>query len=536
MSSLPLHQEEAEASASESQGALDASDADAAAPAPAPVRSPRCRALQGAVVLLFQLGVAGLMANFVMHRHGASSAAGARGASSLEQVQVTDQPANASTANLMTDKFALNKTKTGCLNTADIRLLSRTVVSSDECAYWCRGMVNCLQFNFNPNPSDEDGGENCVLFRDWCDQMHDDKWSLYNDAGGKITNDAAVLGFDSRWEVETNQDFWIFDDTCGCPRSYFECPVAGVADLIAAGAPPQQAWQASFDLVAGKRYQAGDHVCDEATGPRLLAKARISPSGLGSRMNNFANEALWAMWAGMPLTLCTPVGYHDSWPTYFEAVNFSRCSECGGSESVFASGACAGAYASRSLMEDTLADMKRYIYSRLFAFNAQVLARRDALLKQLGLTGEQYIGVHIRRGDKIRELVPGQNFVDVDIFAQKVRESCVVLGKPTCKVYVASDWADAVGELQRRVPEMQFVAQERLPEVMYNVRNDRREDEGWKDQAEASFVLDLSMLVNSDVFVGTSSSNVGRFIYFMRPANKTSVSLDDAGSFLTLNC
>merc|ERR1711920_485069 len=100
----------------------------------------------------------------------------------------------------------------------------------------------------------------------------------------------------------------------------------------------------------------------------------------------------------------------------------------------------------------------------------------------------------------------------------------------------ASDWSDARGELQQQLPQMVVVSQDRLSPELYTVRNEEWEDESAKDMAEASFVLDLSMLVHASVFIGTSTSNVGRFVYFMRPGNVPSISLDCGGSFLMLNC
>jgi len=54
------------------------------------------------------------------------------------------------------------------------------------------------------------------------------------------------------------------------------------------------------------------------------------------------------------------------------------------------------------------------------------------------------------------------------------------------------------------------------------------------DQSENSFVMDLLMLVHSSSFIGTASSNVGRFVFFMRAGDKPSVSLDE--DFTERNC
>lgn len=81
---------------------------------------------------------------------------------------------------------------------------------------------------------------------------------------------------------------------------------------------------------------------------------------------------------------------------------------------------------------------------------------------------------------------------------------------------------------------MQIVQQDRLSDDVYAVRNNCDTAADMVDQSENSFVMDLLMLVHSSSFIGTASSNVGRFVFFMRAGDKPSVSLDE--DFTERNC
>jgi len=512
----------------ESQGLLEAAHT---IPVRAPATSQYRQRLQYAVVLVGLVAVLSASVSFTVRRS-------LRTASSFPERFLSDNGTTIYEPMI----FNLNKTGESCANIDKIGVLGFNVSSDVECSVWCQSLVNCVQFIYSPEYLDDRGSSNCRVLMDWCDLKPAPGWNLYDGAGGKIMNNGLVFGFDAHWTMEGSQQ-WVFQGgNLGCPRDTFRCPASGVEELVVAGPPPRERWEAVFNFIVAGRRQPGDYrpsyICEDASRPLVFATARINPFGFGSRMNNFANEVLWAMWAGAPLVLCARAGAHDSWPTYFDPVDFARCSDCGDAPSVFASGSCAGAFASRSLDEASVGDLKRFVYSKVFRFNSRVMERRSALLESLAITGAPYVGVHMRRGDKINETLAGQpgRYIGVEVFAKEVRKQCHALGRQACAVYVASDWSAARGELQEQLPEMVVVSQGRLSPELYKVRNDDWEDEAAKDAEEASFVLDLSMLTHASVFIGTATSNVGRFVYFLRPGNATSISLDCGGSFLMLNC
>merc|ERR1712032_128233 len=258
-------------------------------------------------------------------------------------------------------------------------------------------------------------------------------------------------------------------------------------------------------------------------------------AGLGSRLNNLANEVLWAMWAGLPLSACTPIDQHNAWQHNFVIEGFSSCSSCSGLGLTGSS--CAAAQASWTKDEEATADMKRFIYSKLFKFKQEVVEESESMATKLGLDGVPYVGVHLRRGDKSIELE--EDFVSLQSFAEEVEKQCKALkaGGKACQVFVATDRPDLIPEFKAALPGVNVVTQEDVtPGGMYLVRNGDDDDEASKIASESPFLLDLHMLIKSDVFVGTASSNIGRFVFFNRAKDEPSVSLDDEGSFFKRNC
>lgn len=520
------------------------------APAPVSCRHRR-RTVQGSIATAALLTFAGGAAT--VGRPSGSSSAAARRSSVLKAA---------------VPGVKLNKSNTGCENTEAIRFGSHTIQGMDECATLCLAEQDCVQFNWAHRSED-----NCALLNGPCVQATVSEWDLYDRIPTRAPNTTAasttaapnstaaptpatpahtanttttrivVPYFDSHWALWVDDaDFrlktpdgadaqYIFENgRAGCATGKFDCPVGGVMQAVVGGPPLEKDWDARFAAVT--KATPGEDGCQETSTPRVFASARISKNGMLSRFNGFGNEVLWALWVGAPLSLCTPPGQHDTWARYFQPIGSAECSGC--QAEIFSGGNCAGAYASSTLPAADLGRMKRYVYSKIFKFTTDVVKKRHALLKSFSISGDPLIGVHMRRGDKIMET--NEAYIGAESFAQAILEQCTKLGHSACSVYVASDDPNARSELQAQMPGTKVLAQDVLPAELYNVRNLPTEDEGSKDQLESSFIMDLSILVHADVFIGTSSSNVGRWVNFMRPENKTSISLDQGGSFTTLNC
>mmetsp|Transcript_47083 Transcript_47083/g.131325 ORF Transcript_47083/g.131325 Transcript_47083/m.131325 type:complete len:427 (-) Transcript_47083:107-1387(-) len=265
---------------------------------------------------------------------------------------------------------------------------------------------------------------------------------------------------------------------------------------------------------------------------KVLANFRYGKGGergFGSSMNNFVNEALVSVTAGLPFVLCAPEGVRDVWAESFEDTGLPRCSRCH-AEADYSTGTwLAGAGTSCLQAAENpqmLEDMKRFLYRKLFKLKPSVREALRRLKDKLGLEGQRYVGVHLRRGDKAFE---SGSFRSTRDFAEMARLLCDAVGAK--KVFLASDDASELHKLRTHMPEdYEVVEQPRLPPESYAVRT------VLGASAARNVVLDVEMLIDADAYVGTASSNLDRFVWFQRDPSRQSVSLDDAGDFLLRNC
>jgi hypothetical protein len=188
--------------------------------------------------------------------------------------------------------------------------------------------------------------------------------------------------------------------------------------------------------------------------------------------------------------------------------------------------------------DEALVPFKKFLYPKLFPWGPGTLQAVASLTQQLGLDGIDYIGVHIRRGDKGDET--NGVFASTTAYVTAVQTQCQALNQTTCKVYVATDDPSSIQEMQMQLPGYEVVSQPPLSDpslyIMRNGWGGADLDSGKKMAGESSFVTDLAMLSKSAAFVGTGSSNVGRFLFFMRSETAPSVSVDESGSFTEHHC
>jgi len=289
------------------------------------------------------------------------------------------------------------------------------------------------------------------------------------------------------------------------------------------GWPPRDQWE---NLFANSVSGATGDPCSAS----ILGNSRLSPNGLGSRMNTFADEVLVGMYAGAPISLCAPTGVRDDWAIFFEDPGFKRCSapscvftSTNGSKPALLAW-MVGRYVSETEDDSSVEAIKRFLYPRLFNFRSEIKEAALDQMSQLGLAGMPYVGVHIRRGDKAEEV---NGFVPTKVFAQHIVDLCTEV---SCagRVFLASDSAEELPKLQAALGQSYRVVElPRLAEDMYTTRGS-----GSPEAASRQIISDLLLLREASAFVGTSSSNIGRLVYFLREPNSPSVSLDDAGNFL----
>lgn len=299
-----------------------------------------------------------------------------------------------------------------------------------------------------------------------------------------------------------------------------------ISELLATAKwPEKESYEQAFSAVMSG---AAGNACSAP----LLARSRLSPYGMGAHLNQFANEVELAMYSGKPIALCAPANVRDAWASNFNDPGFAKCGECdwGAGPRQYRE---MGWDVSDSPDHAKMADMKRFIYSKLFSMKYDKETAVSTGLSMMGLPSS-YVGVHVRRGDKSQEvpLVPIGNFVGA------IQNMCSSLGTKT--VFLASDDASTHSALQEQLgTSYKVIEQTRLSAAAYQLRGDasRAVDPPYgEEDEEKSVLIDVAALVRAAGYIGTASSNIDRLVYFQRDESKPSVSLDEGGNdgFITL--
>jgi len=236
-------------------------------------------------------------------------------------------------------------------------------------------------------------------------------------------------------------------------------------------------------------------------------------------MNNFANDVTYAMFHNFSFAVCVPPGMIIWWLRFFHDAGIPQCQECVWDKDYNGETAVRTArlfYDNRFRRAD-VERTRRYVYGRLFRPKQTVLQAWDESRSNLGLAGVPYVGVHVRRQDKIAEAAP----VGIEAYAREVASFCKSLS--IAHVYIASDDARVYEQLKQLLgPVIRVVRQRRLPSSAYLKRG-----EDYDSKAITSLIVDLLFLSHARSFVGTGSSNLARFVYFLRADHHHAVSLDD---------
>jgi hypothetical protein len=263
---------------------------------------------------------------------------------------------------------------------------------------------------------------------------------------------------------------------------------------------------------------------------RLSMNLASKDHGFGSAMNNFANEAFVGMYSGEPVAICRPPGVRDIWAENYVDPGLPVCDSCTASELSEPAVWCSGAKASMQMASSLpviLEGVKRFMYWKLFNLNPAISEAASKMQGKLGILHEPYVGVHIRRGDKLRE---SGFFRQTKDFAAIAEQLCDAMGAR--KIFVASDDPKALTEMRTLVRSDLFVqGQPPLTELEYAQRGENLEK-----HTETVLLFDVVLLIRANAYVGTASSNVDRFVYFQRDPRTQSVSLDDGGDYLYRSC
>lgn len=165
--------------------------------------------------------------------------------------------------------------------------------------------------------------------------------------------------------------------------------------------------------------------------------------------------------------------------------------------------------------------LPRKLARRLWMLNEETRTGMREVLRQAGvLEGGEYVGVHVRRGDKRKE-TPN---IPIEKYAEAVR----MLSGWDEPVFMSSDDGAAVTELRALLPGRRVLAvsgssaRTGHDQVEMNRRYLKR-----NYGRVVELLAEVEALAEARVFVGTFSSNLGRFVHVLRKGEaNSSVSLD----------
>ncbi len=180
---------------------------------------------------------------------------------------------------------------------------------------------------------------------------------------------------------------------------------------------------------------------------------------------------------------------------------------------------------SKSFINDTLGknafNLMKSSFIELYKLNFETSNLIKLKIKDLNMP-DDYIGVHIRRGDKITS--KEMNY----IHNQKYIKAIVDHKALSNNVYIATDDTNIINDLKTELESKGFT-------VYYNLQNDSKGfDETAFNQADIQYrhketinvLLDMELLTHSKFFIGTYTSNLSRVVpFFLR--QEQCISLDN---------
>jgi len=244
-------------------------------------------------------------------------------------------------------------------------------------------------------------------------------------------------------------------------------------------------------------------------------------SGYGSKVNNFMNQLALASYGGFSVSMWSPGNFEGTWNKYFD----SSLPVCKHAEEDTYPGLEHG---SRMFFQelakvdkDYVVQQKRAVYKANYKYNQKTADQIEQVLKKFELP-EKYFGLHVRTGDKVRELADKTTGIQkyADAILAKKGEGIRTVWLATVDPDVEKQLGDALGEeYDIKVLSGNDGQWKRGPEEVYQEGSEKMQN----------LLVDVEALRRSTHFIGTASSNMGRLVYFLRDdeQGKTAVSLDE---------
>ncbi len=145
----------------------------------------------------------------------------------------------------------------------------------------------------------------------------------------------------------------------------------------------------------------------------------------------------------------------------------------------------------------------------IYGYNKETQEKIAENIKNLNLPSD-YVSFHIRRGDKVWGEFKEADFVELDEYFKKLNK--FIKSDKKINLYVATDDEKVISEIRKRHPEVNLYS-------LYSSENVRETEADFLMKSRESvkehtlnLLTEVEILINSRYFVGSFSSNLGRFV------------------------
>ncbi|WP_212004995.1 hypothetical protein [Chitinophaga sp. HK235] len=160
----------------------------------------------------------------------------------------------------------------------------------------------------------------------------------------------------------------------------------------------------------------------------------------------------------------------------------------------------------------TLVEMSACIIHNIWKYNQKTQDKIDALLSSITIP-EEYIAVHIRRGDKDTEAP----HTELDAYFKKI-EGLELSHLP---VFLATDDSLIIEEVQKKFPLKKIFYLPYKRNTGFFMEEFRQLSEDKKYEEVVQLLAEIEIMKKSTAFIGTYSSNIGMFLSMARQDEMT---------------
>jgi len=269
-------------------------------------------------------------------------------------------------------------------------------------------------------------------------------------------------------------------------------------------------------------HEAKDTGSTDPCDADLLMNGLTYPYGFGDRAMMIVDELQVAAHLNQTVAICDGNSRRQgiNWSNFFANSGFGVCGDPDRCLVKSNSAGWLGSKMSKAFRKEShnnakmLTHIKHLLYRQLFTFNDETNRIVADTLQNAGLVnGSRYIGVHIRRGDKIAS----RNFATA-VYAKAVSEELETRNLNT--VFVASDDEHAGHKLELELRLSRPSAA--VIQIFSESSSSRTYDDS---NAMLALLTDVAALRDAEVFIGTHLSYIGRFVYFLRDPRAESKSV-----------